>query len=72
MRFRGRNTVENDNIKIGAYHTLEVSPNRLFTIHKELWDTVDVDRIKQASDPQYSADVGVILITVGRIHMFLS
>lgn len=64
MRFRGQNTVEMENIKIGQYHSLTVSPNRMFTIQKEAWDTVDIDRIKQASDPQNSADVGVILITV--------
>lgn len=60
----GRNTTEHENVRLGAYHTLELGPYRQFTINKGVWDAVDIDRIKQATDPAMGADLAVVLITV--------
>lgn len=64
LRLRGRNSTEHENVRLGAYHTLELGPRRQFTIHKNVWDAVDIDRIKQATDPTMAADLAVVLITV--------
>ena len=40
IRARGQNVEENEHVKLGAYHTLELEPNRALTLHKELWDEV--------------------------------
>jgi protein pelota len=37
LRIKGRNTTENDHIKLGAYHTLEIAPSRAITIRKDNW-----------------------------------
>lgn len=34
-------------------------------LHKALWDGLDIERIRTATDPQASADLAVLLITVG-------
>lgn len=44
IRVRGRNLTENDAVKLGAYHTLEIEPGRAFSIEKDEWDAIDLDR----------------------------
>lgn len=34
IRLKGRNLVENEHVKLGAYHTLELEQHRAFTINK--------------------------------------
>ncbi len=65
IRLRGKNLTENDHVKLGAYHTLELEMQRAFTLFKHVWDALDVDRVKQATDPTLSADLAAVLITVG-------
>ena len=52
-------------VKAGAYHTIEIEPNRPFEVTKQIWDALDLERIQQACDPAASADLAVLLITVG-------
>eukprot|EP00955_Chlamydomonas_euryale_P083497 363865-Chlamydomonas_euryale.AAC.17 len=66
IRLRGKNLTENDHVKLGAYHTLELEPHRAFTLYKAVWDALDVDRVRQASDPALSADLAAVLITKAR------
>lgn len=65
IRLRGKNTTENEHVKLGAYHTLEIEQQRPFTLYKQAWDLLDLERIKQACDPAASADLAAVLITVG-------
>jgi protein pelota len=62
---------ENEHVKLGAYHTLVLELHRAFTVHKETWDALDIDRIKQCTDPTASADVAVLLMTEGLAHLCL-
>lgn len=62
---------ENEHVKLGAYHTLELELQRAFTIHKDVWDSVDVERIRVACDAAASADLAVLLITEGLAHLCL-
>lgn len=71
IRVKGRNLTENEHVKLGAYHTLVLELHRTFTLHKESWDAIDIDRIKQCTDPTASADVAVLLMTEGLAHLCL-
>ncbi|PSC74054.1 PELOTA 1 isoform X1 [Micractinium conductrix] len=71
IRLKGRNLTENEHVKLGAYHTLELELQRAFTLYKDAWDSVDTDRIKTACDPAASADLAVLLITEGLAHLCL-
>lgn len=64
IRLKGRNLTENEHVKLGAYHTLELELQRAFSIEKVAWDAVDLDRIRQCTDPAASADLAAVLITV--------
>jgi len=71
IRLKGRNLTENEHVKLGAYHTIELDLQRAFTLHKERWDSLDIERIKQCSDPAASADLAVLLISEGLAHLCL-
>jgi hypothetical protein len=64
IRLKGRNLTECEHIKLGAYHTLELEPQRAFSLAKACWDSLDIERLRSACDPQASADLAALLITV--------
>jgi stalled ribosome rescue protein Dom34 len=68
IRLKGRNLTESEHVKLGAYHTLELEPGRSFMLHKALWDGLDIERIRTATDPQASADLAALLITVRQLR----
>ncbi|CAL5342957.1 unnamed protein product [Camellia sinensis] len=71
LRIRGRNILENEHVKIGAFHTLEIELHRPFVLRKEVWDLLALDVLRQASDPSASADLAVVLMQEGLAHLFL-
>lgn len=64
IRLRGKNTEDTEFVKAGAYHTIEIEPQRPFEVTKQSWDALDLERLKQACDPAASADLAAVLITV--------
>ena len=60
LRIKGRNIEENEHVKLGAYHTIDLETNRKFTLSKNEWDTVSIERVELATDPAKSADVAAI------------
>ncbi|CAK7344151.1 unnamed protein product [Dovyalis caffra] len=73
LRIRGKNELENDYVKIGAFHTLELELNQPFILTKEHWDAVALDVINQAASDSASgaADLAVVLMQEGLAHIFL-
>ncbi|XP_041000765.1 protein PELOTA 1 [Juglans microcarpa x Juglans regia] len=71
LRIRGKNILENEHVKIGAFHTLELELHRPFVLRKDVWDSVALDVLQQASDPAASADLAVVLMQEGLAHVFL-
>ncbi|XP_047527642.1 protein pelota [Vanessa atalanta] len=71
LRLKGRNIVENQYVKMGAYHTLDLELNRKFTLHKPLWDSVALERVEMACDPAASADVAAVVMQEGLAHVCL-
>ncbi|KAE8704409.1 Protein PELOTA 2 [Hibiscus syriacus] len=71
LRIRGKNTLENEHVKIGAFHTLELELHRPFVLRKEIWDSLALDVLHQASDPGASADLAVVLMQEGLANILL-
>ncbi|GJN01461.1 hypothetical protein PR202_ga18730 [Eleusine coracana subsp. coracana] len=71
LRARGKNISENEHVKIGQFHTLELELKRPFVLRKEIWDWLALETIQQACDPTASADLAVILMQEGLAHLFL-
>ncbi|XP_055543941.1 protein pelota [Wyeomyia smithii] len=71
LRLKGRNIEENQFVKMGAYHTLDLELNRKFTLTKPEWDSVALDRVEMACDVTQSADVAAVIMQDGLAHVCL-
>ncbi|XP_054712232.1 protein pelota-like [Uloborus diversus] len=71
LRVKGRNIQENQYVKMGAYHTLDLELNRKFTLLKAHWDTIALERIDLACDPAQHADLAAIVMQEGLAHVCL-
>lgn len=56
---------------MGAYHTLTVELARNFSLEKECWDQIYLDRIEEACQPERSAEVAAIVMQPGLAHLCL-
>lgn len=71
LRLKGRNIEENQYVKMGAYHTLDLEQNRKFSLGKHEWDTISMERVDMACDPTQSADVAAVIMQEGLAHVCL-
>lgn len=71
LRVAGQVVVENDHVRVGAFHTLELQPHRAFTLTKQLWDSVYMQRLQLALNPAADADVAAIVMQEGLAHLLL-
>lgn len=71
LRLCGRNVEENEYVKMGQYHTLDLELNFPFTVEKECWDPVYLDTLKAACDPGAKADVAAVVMQEGLAHVCL-
>ena len=71
LRVKGRNVVENDYVKIGQYHTVDLELNKKFTLFKTKWDSVSLERLDMACDVTQKADVAAIVMQEGLAHVCL-
>jgi protein pelota len=51
---------------MGAFHTLDLETNRDVRIVKEEWDSVALERVKEACDEGKGAEVGAIVCGEGK------
>ncbi|KAL6044620.1 Translation factor pelota, variant 2 [Balamuthia mandrillaris] len=65
LRLNGTNRSENEYVRMGAYHTLDLEMNRKFILTKRYWDSVALERIDIACDPTKYADLAAIIMTEG-------
>ena len=56
---------------MGAYHTVDIEPNRKFSLTKACWDVVALERIDTACDPSQNADVAAVIMQEGLANVCL-
>ena len=61
---------ENKYVKMGQYHTLDLELQRNVTIIKEEWDSVALDRVKEACDATKKAEIGAVVLHEGTAYFF--
>jgi protein pelota len=71
LRLSGKNVAENPHVRVGAYHTLDLEMNQTFSIEKDWWDTIHLERIEDASDPVKQAELAAVVMTAGLAHVCL-
>ena len=67
LSISGQVTVENDFVKMGAYHTLDLELNKDVRIVKAEWDSVAFQRVQEACSEQQGAEVGAIICGEGEL-----
>jgi protein pelota len=66
LRLSGAVRTEVDGVRLGSRHTLTLEPHRQFTLRKEEWDSVSIDRLREAAaDASASAQLWAVLIKEG-------
>ncbi len=66
LHISGRVTSENQYVKLGAFHTLDIEANRDVRIEKaDGWDSVALARVEEAIVPGRGAEVGAVVCGEG-------
>ena len=66
LHISGRVTSENQHVKLGAFHTLDIEINRDIRIEKtESWDSIALSRVTESCVPGRGAEVGAIVCGEG-------
>lgn len=71
IRFSGRNCEENQWVKMGQAHTIEIELNNKITISKECWDFMFLQQLEQATDVHKTAEIAAVLLDAGTANFFL-
>ena len=71
IRLSGQNVGESNHVRMGAHHTLTLETGRKFSIEKECWDQVYLDRIEEACVPEKGAEICGIVMQPGLAHLCL-
>jgi protein pelota len=71
LRVKGKNMEENEHVKLGQYHSLELALQRNFTLAKPHWDSIYLDRIDTACDIKHSAEIAAVVMQPGLANVCL-
>lgn len=66
LHIAGRVSEEARDVKMGAFHTLDIEANRDIRIIKALWDSISLSRIEEACVEGRGAEVGAIVCGEGK------
>ena len=66
-----RNCEENDFVRMGAYHTIDLEMNQPFTLIKDCWDVIFLDRLTASCDIATKADLAAIVMHQGLANLCL-
>ncbi|MES1917390.1 MAG: hypothetical protein MHM6MM_009120, partial [Cercozoa sp. M6MM] len=71
LRIGGSVSRENKFVAVGQHHTLELAPERAFSIHKNEWDALHRERVRDSVDVSRRADLAVLVMERGLAHLAL-
>ena len=70
LHVAGRVTIENEHVKLGSYHTLDLELQRKFTIEKtDGWDSVALEALGDACDPAKKAELWAVVMQEGMANV---
>ena len=65
LRVNGKNVKENQWVKLGSYHTIEIEVGNWVKIWKAKWDRLSLQLVKNASNISGKFQVGAIILQKG-------
>ncbi|KAH9862775.1 hypothetical protein J1614_010868 [Plenodomus biglobosus] len=70
LHVSGRVAVENEHVKLGQHHTLDLELNRNFTLEKaDGWDSVALDMLKESCDNDRRAELWAVVLGEGTANI---
>ena len=70
LHVSGRVAVENEHVKLGQHHTLDLELNRKFTLEKaDGWDSVALEMLKEATDTERRAELWAVVLGEGTANI---
>lgn len=67
LHIAGRVSQEARDVKMGAFHTLDIEANRDIRIIKPLWDSISLGRVEEACVEGRGAELGAIVCGEGEL-----
>lgn len=71
LHINGTVCEENQHVKMGSYHTIDLELHRNYTLAKREWDSIALDRVDLACNPAKTAEVGAVVLQEGLAHLCL-
>jgi protein pelota len=71
VRLSGPVMSENEFVRRGAMHTLTLELAQNFSVEKECWDQIYLDRIDEAVHPERQAEIAAVVMQSGLSHVCL-
>lgn len=69
ISIKGRNSKENDYLKIGQYHTFEVELETKLTIYKEEWPQYEINLLRELSKTEFGVEIAAMVMDEGIAHL---
>lgn len=70
LHVSGKIAVENEHVKMGQHHTLDLELNRKFTLEKaDGWDSVALEMLKEATDTERRAELWAVVLGEGTANI---
>ena len=68
---KGKNVEKNEHVRLGAHHKIDLKLNEFFTLGKQEWDSISVERILDACDPDSTAELAAVTMQDGLAYVCL-
>jgi protein pelota len=70
LHVSGKVATENEHVKMGQHHTLDLELNRKFTLTKaDGWDSVALEQLKEACDSERKAELWAVVLGEGTANI---
>ncbi|KAH8723872.1 eRF1 domain 1-domain-containing protein [Phaeosphaeriaceae sp. PMI808] len=70
LHVAGKVALENEHVKLGQHHTLDLELNRKFTLEKgDGWDSVALEQLKEACDAARRAELWAVVLGEGTANI---
>lgn len=71
LRISGQIQNQVEGVQSNAFHAFDLEYNRSFKLYKDHWDTLAMENIEKACDPESKAEVGAVVMEEGIAHICL-
>lgn len=69
ISIKGRNSKENEFLKIGQFHTFEIELETKITIYKEEWPLYEINLIKEIAKEEHGVEIAAMVMEEGVAHL---